>query len=105
MSRVDYSISDNTKLFVRCNLQREVQLFRSPVVVGSHATAVPHDQGKNRSFGYASLTHVFDTSMTNEFVFGYVHRLPERISGSRGGPRRSATLRGLTRTASPSFPV
>ena len=27
MSRVDYSISDNTKIFVRYNLQREVQLF------------------------------------------------------------------------------
>ena len=27
MSRVDYSISDNTKLFVRYNLQRETQLF------------------------------------------------------------------------------
>ena len=27
MSRVDYSISDNTKLFVRYNLQREMQLF------------------------------------------------------------------------------
>ena len=27
MSRVDYSISDNTKLFVRYNLQREIQLF------------------------------------------------------------------------------
>ena len=27
MSRVDYSISDNTKLFVRYNLQRETQQF------------------------------------------------------------------------------
>ena len=36
MSRVDYSISDNTKLFVRYNLQREVQLF--PIGLWSAAT-------------------------------------------------------------------
>jgi hypothetical protein len=75
MSRVDYSISDNTKLFVRYNLQREVQLF--PIGLWSSATTqqLPYPtpiQGKNRSDSVtASLTHVFDTSMTNEFVFGY----------------------------------
>ena len=75
MSRVDYSISDNTKLFVRYNLQREVQLF--PIGLWSSATAqqVPYPtpiQGKNRSDSVtASLTHVFSSSMTNEFVFGY----------------------------------
>jgi hypothetical protein len=75
MSRVDYSISDNTKLFVRYNLQRETQLF--PIGLWSLATTqqLPYPtpiQGKNRSDSVtASLTHVFDTSMTNEFVFGY----------------------------------
>src|SRR5262249_60295464 len=36
MSRVDYSISDNTKMFVRYNLQREVQLF--PIGLWASAT-------------------------------------------------------------------
>ena len=74
MSRVDYSISDNTKLFVRYNLQREVQLF--PVGLWwRNGGQVPYPtpvQGKNRSDSIsASLTHVFNPSMTNEVVFGY----------------------------------
>jgi carboxypeptidase family protein len=74
LSRVDYSISDNTKLFVRYNLQRETQLF--PVGLWWRNTGqVPYPtevKGKNRSDSVtASLTHVFSPSMTNEFVFGY----------------------------------
>jgi hypothetical protein len=74
MSRVDYSISDNTKLFVRYNLQRETQQF--PVGLWWRQTdQVPYPtpvQGKNSSQSVtASLTHVFSPSMTNEFVFGY----------------------------------
>ena len=75
MSRVDYSISDNTKLFVRYNLQRETQLF--PIGLWSSATTQqpPYPtpiEGKNSSQSVtASLTHVFNSTMTNEFVFGY----------------------------------
>ena len=74
MSRVDYSISDNTKLFVRYNLQREQQLF--PVGLWwRNGGQVPYPTpvvGKNRSDSISvSLTHVFSPSMTNEFVFGY----------------------------------
>ncbi|MCX6631039.1 MAG: TonB-dependent receptor [Candidatus Solibacter sp.] len=74
MSRLDYSISDNTKLFVRYNLQRETQQF--PVGLWWRQTGqVPYPtavQGKNKSDSVtASLTHVFNPSMTNEFVFGY----------------------------------
>ena len=74
MSRVDYNISDNTKLFVRYNLQRETQQF--PVGLWWRQTdQVPYPtavQGKNRSDSVtASLTHVFSPSMTNEVVFGY----------------------------------
>jgi hypothetical protein len=74
MSRVDYSISDNTKLFVRYNLQREVQQF--PVGLWwRNGGQVPYPtpvQGKNRSDSVsASLTHVFNPTMTNEVVFGY----------------------------------
>jgi hypothetical protein len=75
MSRADYSISDNTKLFVRYNMQREVQLF--PIGLWSQARTqqLPYPspiEGKNRSDSVtASLTHVFNPSMTNEVVFGY----------------------------------
>ena len=51
MSRVDYNISDNTKLFVRYNLQRETQLF--PVGLWwRNGGQVPYPtpvEGKNRS--------------------------------------------------------
>ncbi len=75
MTRVDYSISDSTKLFVRYNLQREKQPF--PMQLWSTATTqqLPYPTpviGKNRSDSVtASLTHVFSPTMTNEFVFGY----------------------------------
>ena len=74
LSRVDYNISDNTKLFVRYNLQRETQLF--PVGLWwRNGGQVPYPtavQGKNRSdSATASLTHVFSPSLTNEVVFGY----------------------------------
>jgi hypothetical protein len=74
MTRVDYSISDNTKLFVRYNMQREKQQF--PVGLWWRQTdQVPYPtpvDGKNKSDSVtASLTHVFSPSMTNEFVFGY----------------------------------
>ncbi len=74
MTRVDYSISDNTKLFVRYNLQRETQQF--PVGLWwRNGDQVPYPTpvlGKNRSdSATASLTHVFSPSMTNEFVFAY----------------------------------
>ncbi len=75
MTRVDYNISDSTKLFVRYNLQRELQRF--PVQLWSAATQqqLPYPTtvlGKNSSDSVtASLTHVFSPSMTNETVFGY----------------------------------
>jgi hypothetical protein len=73
-SRVDYSISDSTKLFVRYNLQRETQQF--PVGLWwRNGSQVPYPTpvlGKNRSDSVsASLTHVFSPTLTNEFVFGY----------------------------------
>jgi hypothetical protein len=74
MTRVDYSISDNTKLFLRYNMQRETQLF--PVGLWwRNGGQVPYPtpvEGRNRSdSATASLTHVFSPTMTNEFIFGY----------------------------------
>lgn len=76
MSRVDYNISDNTKLFVRYNLQRETQQF--PVGLWWRQNdQVPYPtsvEGRNKSDSVtASVTHVFSPSMTNEFVFGYTY--------------------------------
>jgi len=75
MSRVDYNISDTTKLFVRYNLQRETQPFPMQLWSTNQTQQLPYPTrvlGKNRSDSIsASLTHVFSPSMTNEFVFGY----------------------------------
>ena len=76
MSRLDYSVSDNTKLFVRYNLQKETQQF--PVGLWWRQTdQVPYPtpiEGKNQSNSVtASLTHVFSPTMTNEFVFAYTY--------------------------------
>jgi len=73
-TRVDYNISDNTKLFVRYSYQREIQQF--PVGLWwRNGQQVPYPTpilGKNRSDSVsASLTHVFNPTMTNEFVFAY----------------------------------
>jgi len=74
MSRVDYNISDNTKLYLRYNFQRETQQF--PVGLWWRSgEQVPYPtpiEGRNRSDSVTtSLTHVFSPTMTNEFVFGY----------------------------------
>jgi hypothetical protein len=74
VERTDYNISDNTKLFVRYNLQRETQQF--PVGLWwRQSDQVPYPtpvQGKNRSDSVTgSLTHVFSPTMTNETVFAY----------------------------------
>ena len=74
VSRVDYNVSDNTKLFVRYNMQRETQLF--PVGLWWRNTdQVPYPtpvEGLNRSDSVTgSLTHVFSPTMTNEFVAAY----------------------------------
>ncbi len=73
-TKVDFNISDNTKLFVRYNFQNERQLFpvglwwRNPQQVPYPTPIV----GKNRSDSLTvGLTHVFNPTMTNEFIFGF----------------------------------
>lgn len=72
--RSDWSISDNTKVFVRYNYQREVQQF--PVGLWwRNGDQVPYPsaiEGKNRSDSVTgTLTHVFSQSMTNEAIIAY----------------------------------
>ncbi len=72
--RGDWNISDNTKVFIRYNYQREVQLF--PVGLWWRNTdQVPYPtpvQGRNKSNSWAgTLTHIFSPTLTNEFVGAY----------------------------------
>jgi hypothetical protein len=72
--RGDYNISDATKIFVRYNYQREVQQF--PVGLWWRNTdQVPYPsaiEGKNKSDSWSgSITHVFNSTMTNETVIAY----------------------------------
>jgi len=78
VTRVDYNISDSTKLFVRYNIQKETQLF--PVGLWwRNNSQVPYPtsvEGKNRSDSISgSLTHVFNPTMTNEVVVAYTRVL------------------------------
>src|SRR5437764_9918513 len=72
--RGDWNISDNTKVFVRYNYQREIQLF--PVGLWwRNGDQVPYPtpiQGKNKSNSTSgTITHVFSPTMTNETVMAY----------------------------------
>jgi hypothetical protein len=72
--RSDWNISDNTKVFVRYNYQREVQQF--PVGLWwRNGDQVPYPtpiEGRNRSDSVSgTLTHVFSQSMTNETIIAY----------------------------------
>jgi len=76
VTREDWNISDNTKVFVRYNYQRETQLF--PVGLWwRQSDQVPYPSsvaGKNRSQSVSgSLTHVFSPTMTNELVVAYTY--------------------------------
>lgn len=78
LSRVDYSVSDNTKVFVRYNAQRETQNMPTGLwgSTGSD-NLVPTPTniiGANASDSYAaSLTHVFSPTMTSETSFDYTY--------------------------------
>jgi hypothetical protein len=72
--RGDYNVSDNTKVFVRYNYQRETQMF--PVGLWwRNGDQVPYPsaiEGKNKANSWAgTITHVFSPTMTNEVVIAY----------------------------------
>lgn len=71
--RIDYSISDNTKLFVRWAREFENNDFSRGLWWNPSAYELPsHVLGTNlgRSIA-ANLTSVINPTMTNEFVFGF----------------------------------
>ena len=75
-ARGDWNISDNTKVFVRYNYEREVQQF--PVGLWwRNGDQVPYPTpilGKNKSDSWAgTITHVFSPTMTNETVMAYTY--------------------------------
>ena len=75
LARMDFNISDSTKAFVRYNLQRETQ----PFVIGlwwrngqrqlPYPTAVTAPNVSDSIT--ASLTHVFDPTLTSETIFAF----------------------------------
>src|SRR5260370_34235456 len=83
--RVDYNISDNTKLYTVFN--HEDETFPFPYITwwgGTQTTAVPYPTaviGDNRSFSTAtSLVNVFKPTLTNEVVVGATYlNLPNRF--------------------------
>jgi hypothetical protein len=75
-SRVDWNINDNTKLFVRYNIQKELQPF--PIMLWwRNPGAVPLPtpiNGQNVSDSISTnFTKVLSPTMTNEFIFGYTY--------------------------------
>ncbi len=94
-TRGDYNVSENTKVFVRYNYQREVQQF--PVGLWwRQSDQVPYPspiQGRNKSDSWSgTITHVFNPTMTNETVMAYtfvgfpnVFANPTKVSRSAAG--------------------
>jgi hypothetical protein len=76
-TRVDLNFSENTKMFVRYNRQREVQPFVIGLWWRNGENQVPYPSsisGKNRSdSATAVLTHVFNPTLTNETVFAMTY--------------------------------
>ena len=84
LARVDFNISDNTKLFLRYNIQRETQPFVIGLWWRNGERQVPYPStisGKNRSDSVtASLTHVFSPTLTNETIFAVTYiNFPNQI--------------------------
>ncbi|HEY2933159.1 MAG TPA: carboxypeptidase regulatory-like domain-containing protein [Acidobacteriota bacterium] len=106
VTRVDYSVSENTKLFIRYNRQAELQPF--PVGLWwRNGNQVPYPTSvvaDNRSHSLAgTLTHVFNPSLTNETIFSttyinFPNRLedPQKVSKSAlGYPYKGIFKNGL----------
>ncbi len=74
--RVDWSINDNTKLFISYNAQRELNQDNSTLWWGTNpAVPYPSPQSEpNHSDSIsANLTKVFSPTLTNELIFTYTN--------------------------------
>ena len=91
--RLDYNISDNTKLYTTFN--HEDETFPFPYITWwSQSTSVPYPTpviGSNRSYSSStSLVNVFNPTLTNEVVFGATYlNLPNHFA-DRAKVSRSA---------------
>ena len=80
--RVDYSINDNTKLYVTYNRQRDSQIGTLDTLWVTNAQSwvsptvpypTPQTENTQSDSITANLTHVFSPTLTNEFVFTYTY--------------------------------
>lgn len=88
--RVDYSINDNTKLYVTYNRQRDSQTGTLDTLWVTNAQSwvsptvpypSPQKEDTTSDSVTANLTHVFNPTLTNEFVFTYTYlNLPWQFS-------------------------
>jgi len=94
LARVDFNISDSTKVFVRYNLQRETQPWAIGLWWRNGERQVPYPStlsAPNQSdSGTLSLTHVFDPTLTSETIFGvtyidFPNQIDDRSKVSRAG--------------------
>src|SRR4029077_19616752 len=84
LTRVDFNISDTTKMFVRYNLQKETQPWAIGLWWRNGTRQVPYPStlsAPNRcDSGTISLTHVFDPTLTSESLFGVTYiNFPNKI--------------------------
>jgi hypothetical protein len=94
LARLDFNVSDNTKLFVRYNIQRETQPFVIGLWWRNGERQLPYPSsisGKNRSDSVsASLTHVFNPTLTNETVLAVTYiNFPNQIDNREAVSRQA----------------
>jgi hypothetical protein len=94
LARIDWNISDNTKMFLRYNVQRETQPFVIGLWWRNGERQLPYPSsisGKNRSDSVStSLTHVFDPTLTNETIFAVTYiNFPNQIDDRNAVSRQA----------------
>ena len=94
LARIDFNVSDNTKLFVRYNIQRETQPFVIGLWWRNGERQLPYPSsisGKNQSDSVsASLTHVFNPTLTNETILAVTYiNFPNQIDNREAVSRQA----------------
>ena len=94
LARVDFNLSDNTKMFVRYNLQRETQPFVIWLWWRNGDRQVPYPSSisaPNQSdSATVSLTHVFDPTLTSALTIALVLRSSGRVADGFSGTGEAA---------------